>query len=103
MPSGNDDGPDADGVIPNPFDPARLRIGQRFSEGHDVRQVLISVQVRKPQRQEFVREAATDKIQGQIEEPIDRQQPHAGEVPLQRATEPTAQAKFRGETEFEDR
>lgn len=55
MPNSDDDGPDNDGVIPNPFDPARLRIGQRFSEGHDVRQVLISVQVRKPQRQEFVR------------------------------------------------
>ena len=46
---------DADGVVPNPFDPARLRIGQRFEEGADVRQVLVSVQVRKPQRQEFIR------------------------------------------------
>jgi hypothetical protein len=46
---------DDDGGVPNPFDPARLRIGQRFSEGQDVRQVLVSVQVRKPQRQEFIR------------------------------------------------
>jgi hypothetical protein len=46
---------DNDGVIPNPFDPARLRIGQRFGEGQDVRQVLVSVPVRKPQRQEFIR------------------------------------------------
>lgn len=49
-PNGDEDGP-----LPNPYDPKRLRIGQRFSEGHDVRQVLVSVQVRKPQRQEFVR------------------------------------------------
>jgi hypothetical protein len=54
MPNNNNDHDD-DGVVPNPFDPARLRIGQRFSEGQDVRQVLVSVLVRKPQRQEFVR------------------------------------------------
>ena len=50
-----DDQHDDDGVVPNPFDPARLRIGQRFGEGADVRQVLASVQVRKPHRQEFIR------------------------------------------------
>ncbi len=56
MQNGKVDEPhDDDGIVPNPFDPARLRIGQRFSEGQDVRQVLVSVQVRKPQRQEFVR------------------------------------------------
>lgn len=39
----------------NPFDPQRLRIGQRFGEGQDVRRVLVSVLVRKPHRQEFIR------------------------------------------------
>jgi hypothetical protein len=38
---------------PNPFDPSRLRLTQRFGEGQDVRQVLVSV--RKPHRQEFIR------------------------------------------------
>lgn len=40
---------------PNPFDPEKLRIGQRFGEGQDVRRVLVSVLVRKPHRQEFFR------------------------------------------------
>ena len=40
---------------PNPFDPKRLRIGQRFGEGQDVRRILVSFLVRKPNRQEFVR------------------------------------------------
>lgn len=39
----------------NPFDPKKLRIGQRFGEGQDVRRVLVSVLVRKPHRQEFFR------------------------------------------------
>ncbi len=46
---------DGDRAIPNPFDPKKLRIGQRFGEGQDVRRVLVSVQVRKPHRQEFFR------------------------------------------------
>lgn len=40
---------------PNPFDPKRLRIGQRTSESQDVRRILVSVLVRKPNRQEFIR------------------------------------------------
>ncbi len=48
--------PDGDGEAhPNPFDPKRLRIGQRASEGQDVRRILVSVLVRKPTRQEFFR------------------------------------------------
>ena len=49
--------PDEDGgdSRPNPFDPRRLRIGQRASEGQDVRRILVSVLVRKPNRQEFIR------------------------------------------------
>jgi hypothetical protein len=51
-----DSNPDDDGEPrPNPFDPKRLRIGQRASEGQDVRRVLVSVLVRKPNRQEFIR------------------------------------------------
>ena len=44
-----DDGP------PNPFDPKKFRIGQRFGEGQDVQRILVSVPVRKPNRQEFFR------------------------------------------------
>lgn len=54
--SNKDDGP------PNPFSPARLRIGQRFGEGQDVRRVLVSVVVRKPGRQEFVRTHSDPKM-----------------------------------------
>jgi hypothetical protein len=39
----------------NPFDPRKLRLSQRFSEGGDVRRVHTTVPVRKPHRQEFVR------------------------------------------------
>jgi hypothetical protein len=46
---------DDDVEKPNPFDPKKLRIGQRFGEGQDVRRVLVSVLVRKPHRQEFFR------------------------------------------------
>lgn len=40
---------------PNPFDPKKLRISQRFGENLDVRPVIASVAVRKPQRQWWVR------------------------------------------------
>ena len=51
-----DSNPDDDGEPrPNPFDPKRLRIGQRAGEGQDVRRILVSVLVRKPNRQEFIR------------------------------------------------
>lgn len=40
---------------PNPFDPRRLRISQRFCDGLDVRPVLATVAVCKPRRQWFVR------------------------------------------------
>ena len=52
IPDTDDDGEDH---RPNPFDPKRLRIGQRVGEGQDVRRVLVSVLVRKPNRQEFFR------------------------------------------------
>jgi hypothetical protein len=39
----------------NPFDPRRLRLSQRFSEGVDVRRILTTVPIRKPNRQEFIR------------------------------------------------
>ena len=48
------DGEDGD-EKPNPFDPAKLRIGQRFGEGQDVRRVLVTVPVQKPHRQLFFR------------------------------------------------
>lgn len=40
---------------PDPFDPKRLRIGQRLGDRQDVRRIIVSVPVRKPGRQEFVR------------------------------------------------
>lgn len=40
---------------PDPFDPRRLRIGQRFGDRQDVRRIIVSVPVRKPGRQEFFR------------------------------------------------
>ncbi len=46
---------DPNGDKPNPFDPKRLRISQRFGEGLDVRPVVASVSVRKPHRQWWVR------------------------------------------------
>lgn len=40
---------------PNPFDPKRLRLSQRFAQGSDVRRALVTVPVRKPSPQEFFR------------------------------------------------
>jgi hypothetical protein len=39
----------------DPFDPRRLRLSQRLTEGIAVRKALITVPVRKPSRQEFIR------------------------------------------------
>lgn len=46
---------DTDDAAPNPFDPKRLRISQRFGEGLDIKPVIASVSVRKPHRQWWVR------------------------------------------------
>ncbi len=42
-----------DGI--NPFDPARLRLSQNFAESVGVKKALLTVPVRKPGRQDFVR------------------------------------------------
>lgn len=39
----------------NPFDPTRLRLSQRFSQGVDIKRALVTVPVRKPNPQEFFR------------------------------------------------
>jgi len=39
----------------DPFDPARLRLGQNFAEDLGVRKELLSVPVRKPHKQDWVR------------------------------------------------
>lgn len=39
----------------NPFDPARLRLSQRFASGADVKRALVTVPVRRPNGQEFFR------------------------------------------------
>jgi hypothetical protein len=46
---------DGDGVTPDPFDPASLRLSQDFGAECGVKKVLLKVPVRKPTRQEFVR------------------------------------------------
>jgi hypothetical protein len=46
---------DDDDKDQSPFDPRRLRLSQRFSEGMDVRRILSTIPVRKPHRQEIVR------------------------------------------------
>ncbi len=40
---------------PDPFDPAALRISQDFAAAAGVRQVLTTVPVRKPRKQDFIR------------------------------------------------
>lgn len=45
--------PQSDGE--NPFDPARLRLSQNFAETLGVKKALITVPVRRPNKQEFVR------------------------------------------------
>ena len=42
-------------VAPNPFDPDRLRIDLSFSEGVGVKKALITIPVKKPSRQDFIR------------------------------------------------
>ena len=39
----------------NPFDPSRLRLSQNFAESVGVKKALLTVPVRKPGRQDFVR------------------------------------------------
>jgi hypothetical protein len=41
--------------IPNPFDPAALRLDQSFADAVGVKKHLMTVPVRKPNRQDFVR------------------------------------------------
>jgi hypothetical protein len=56
MKDNSDPHEDDDGKpIPNPFDPKKFRIGQRFGESIDSRPVIASVSVRKPHRQWWVR------------------------------------------------
>ena len=51
----SDDGENEEQAAPDPFDPRRLRIGQRFGDRQDVRRIIVSVPVRKPGRQEVFR------------------------------------------------
>lgn len=41
--------------VPDPFDPAALRLSQDFAASVGVKKVLTTVPVRKPNRQEFIR------------------------------------------------
>lgn len=40
---------------PDPFDPSSLRLDQSFADGEGVKKLLLTVPVRKPKRQDFVR------------------------------------------------
>ena len=42
-------------LIPNPFDPAALRLDQSYADTVGVKKLLTTVPVRKPNRQDFVR------------------------------------------------
>jgi len=42
-------------AAPNPFDPERLRIDLDFSEGIGVKKAIITIPVRKPNSQDFIR------------------------------------------------
>jgi hypothetical protein len=44
----------------NPFDPAHLRLSQNFAETVGVKKALITIPVRKPNKQEFVRVHPSD-------------------------------------------
>lgn len=55
MRNGSKESSEEDGSATNPFDPKRLRLSQRFSQGADVRRALVTVPVRKPSPQEFFR------------------------------------------------
>ena len=44
-----------DQPVPDPFDPAALRISQDFAARANVKPILATVPVRKPSRQDFVR------------------------------------------------
>jgi hypothetical protein len=46
---------DDNSQVPDPFDPARLRLDQSFGEMSGVRKLLTTVPVRKPHRQEYIR------------------------------------------------
>jgi len=54
-PDDDDDNGGSDGKKPNPFDLKRLRYSQSRSEGPTARKIVSTVQVRKPNRQEFFR------------------------------------------------
>ncbi|MGA8921274.1 MAG: hypothetical protein WB540_21275, partial [Pseudolabrys sp.] len=46
---------DTNNKKPNPFDPAALRLDQSFADTVGVKKHLVTVPVRKPNRQDFVR------------------------------------------------
>ena len=53
--NGSNEEPQAKESTPDPFDPASLRISQDFSAGLGVKKMLLTVPVRKPSREWFVR------------------------------------------------
>ncbi len=57
------DAPGARAEIPDPFDPAALRISQDFAASAGVEQVRVTVPVRRPGRQDFIRVHPSDEYQ----------------------------------------
>ena len=52
-----------DEAAPDPFDPAALRLSQDFASLADVKPILATVPVRKPNRQDYVRIHASEDYQ----------------------------------------
>ncbi len=52
-----------DGAAPDPFDPAALRIGQDFAALANVKPILATVPVRKPNKQDYIRVHPAEEYQ----------------------------------------
>ena len=63
MTSDKPDLPAVDAAAPDPFDPESLRISQDFASAAGVKQVLATIPVRKPNRQDFVRVHPSEEYQ----------------------------------------
>ena len=64
---------DTNNKKPNPFDPAALRLDQSFADTVGVKKHLVTVPVRKPNRQDFVRVHSRSRI------PTDAGRHHRGQ------------------------
>ncbi|MNG10417.1 hypothetical protein D3C84_938820 [compost metagenome] len=54
-------------------------------------------------REETSLQAPAEQVEGQVDQAVDRQEPHRREMPLQRACQPAAEGDRIGKTEIVDR